>query len=101
MRRVRRRRLPELYSLKGELVLTVPKTNGGDAESCYQQAFDAAQEIDGRMMQLRAALGLCRSQRDQRVAQRGTELLRAVYATFREGFAMPDLIEAGELLKNV
>jgi predicted ATPase len=45
------------------------------------------------MPQLRAALGLCRAE-----SERGTELLRAAYETFTEGFTTRDLIEAKELL---
>jgi hypothetical protein len=90
--------LPEFYSLKGDLLLLVPGSRG--AETWFQQAFDVASDLDARMMQLRAALRLCRSQR-KRGAQSGRELLSATYETFSEGFTTPDLVDAATLLENV
>jgi hypothetical protein len=90
--------LPEFYLLKGDLLLLVPGSRG--AETWFQQAFDVASDLDARMMQLRAALRLCRSQR-KRGAQSGRELLSATYETFSEGFTTPDLVDAATLLENV
>jgi len=90
--------LPEFYSLKGDLLLS--EGNSLDAETWFQQAFDAAGKLDARMMQLRAAIGLCRSQRERGPAQHGRDLLSAVYATFTEGFTTPDLIDAAHLLEG-
>jgi hypothetical protein len=49
--------------------------------------------------QLRAAIGLCHSQRQRGDAQNGSERLSAIYASFTEGFATRDLIEAGTFWK--
>lgn len=91
--------LPEFYSLKGDLLL-LHEANGRDAEPWFQRAFDAAGNLDAKMMQLRAAIGLCRSQRERGQAQHGRELLSAVYATFTEGFTAPDLVDAANLLES-
>jgi hypothetical protein len=50
------------------------------------------------MSQLRAAVRLCRiaSEADRRD---WLERLRAVHATFTEGFSTPDLLEAGKQLR--
>jgi len=53
------------------------------------------------MPQLRAAIGLCRSQRERGDAENGSERLSAIYASFTEGFATRDLIEAGDLLESL
>jgi predicted ATPase/class 3 adenylate cyclase len=90
--------LPDFYSLKGDLLLR--EANNLDAEPWFQRAFDAAGKLDAKMMQLRAAIGLCRSQRERGDAQQGKDLLRAVYATFTEGFTAPDLIRAANLLES-
>ncbi len=90
--------LPEFYSLKGHLLLALREANSLDAEPWFQQAFDAAGELDAKMMQLRAAIGLCRVER--KPAQHGSDLLSAVYATFTEGFTTPDLIDAAHLLEG-
>jgi hypothetical protein len=92
--------LPEFYSLKGDLLLLLPGESGRAAEHWFQQAFDVARDLDARMMQLRAALRLCRPQ-GERDAQSVKELLGAVYATFTEGFTTPDLVDAATLLENV
>jgi predicted ATPase/class 3 adenylate cyclase len=92
--------LPEFYSLKGDLLLLLPGEDGQGAEPWFRRAFDVARDLDARMMQLRAALGLCRSER-KRDAQNGKELLSAAYATFTEGFTTPDLADAAKLLENV
>jgi hypothetical protein len=91
--------LPELYSLKGDLLL-LREANTFDAEPWFRRAFDAAGKLDAKMMQLRAAIGLCRSERERGHAQHGLDLLSAVYATFTEGFTAPDLIDAANLLES-
>ena len=90
--------VPELYSLKGHLLLLLPEADDARAERAYHRAFEAAGDSGGRMMQLRAAIGLCAAQRERGDAGDGSELLRGVYARFTEGFTSPDLIEAAEVL---
>jgi predicted ATPase/class 3 adenylate cyclase len=92
--------MPEFYVLKGELLLALREPHGASAESWLLRAFETARELGARMPQLRAAIGLCRSQREYGEAQQGAGLLSAVHATFTEGFAIPDLIDAGELLEH-
>jgi predicted ATPase/class 3 adenylate cyclase len=93
--------LPEFYSLKGDLLLLFPEASGREADPWFQRAFDAARRLDARMMQLRAAIGLCRSQRRQGDAQHGRDLLSPVYSAFTEGFMAPDLIDAANLLESL
>jgi hypothetical protein len=90
--------LPEFYCLRGDLLLALPDAQGDGAELCFQQAFDLARQLDARMSQLRAAIGLCRSQRERGDAAQGSELLSTTYATFTEGFGTRDLIEAESLV---
>src|SRR5207249_4962285 len=90
--------LPEFYSLKGDLLLLLPEPHGPDAEAWFQRAFDVARDLDARMIQLRAAIGLCRSRRERGDAQHGREMLNAAYSTFTEGFTTPDLTDARHLL---
>jgi len=92
--------LPEFYLLKGELLLLVSAENGA-AEAWFQRAFDIAGDLDARMSQLRAAMGLCRSQQKHGDPQQGARLLSAVYARFTEGFTIPDLTAAAELLESL
>jgi hypothetical protein len=90
--------LPEFYVLKGDLLLLLPESDGSVAESWFQRAFDVARELDARMPQLRAAIGLYRAQREPGGMERARGLLSGVHATFTEGFTTPDLIDARNLL---
>ena len=83
--------------LKGELLRSLPEANDG-AEHWFERGFDAAGELDARMPQLRAAIGLCRTRQARGDEERCADQLSAVHATFTEGFATPDLIEAADLL---
>jgi predicted ATPase/class 3 adenylate cyclase len=89
---------PEFYLLKGTLLLALPEADGDGAEEWFQRAFDVAREVDARMPQLRAAIALCRSQREHGEMQPGSEPLSGIHATFTEGFTTPDLMEARDLL---
>jgi predicted ATPase/class 3 adenylate cyclase len=82
---------PIFFVVKGELLLDIGDPGG--AEAWFQRAFDVAAELEARMPQLRAAIGLCRLHEEH-----GREPLSATYATFTEGFETPDLVEAQELL---
>jgi predicted ATPase/class 3 adenylate cyclase len=93
--------LPEFYVLKGDLLLLLPEPDRSAAESWFQRALDVARELDARMPQLRAAIGLCRSQRQSGDLERTRGLLSGVYATFTEGFTTLDLIDARNLLDSL
>ena len=54
----------------------------------------APRRLGARMPQLRAAVGLCRAQ----PTAESRELLRAIHATFTEGFTTPDLADAAAVL---
>jgi predicted ATPase len=96
--------LPEFHILKGDLLLALAADGGSDlslAEHCYQLAFDHASKLKARMSQLRAATRLCRLRRDKTKQDAAVRTLGSVYATFTEGFATADLIEARDLLGEV
>jgi predicted ATPase/class 3 adenylate cyclase len=90
--------IPELSLLKGDL-LTGAGAADADTAYWFHRAFDGAASQDARMTQLRAALRLCRLWRS-RGRDDADRLLRSVYDTFTEGFAIPDLTEARALLES-
>jgi predicted ATPase/class 3 adenylate cyclase len=92
--------LPELYLLKGDLLLAVPDAGGSAAESWFQLGFDMAEGLDAKMLQLRASVRLCRLWRDQGKPGEVSRPLRAIYETFTEGFATADLREARDALES-
>jgi predicted ATPase/class 3 adenylate cyclase len=92
--------LPELYLLKGDLLLAVSHAGGSAAEPWFQRGFDMAEDLDARMSQLRASVRLCRLWRDQGKPEEGSIPLRVLYENFTEGFATVDLREASDLLTS-
>lgn len=101
---------PELWRLKGEILLAQSKekmksarSTSRDAqvkgaEQCFQDALEIARERGARSLELRAAMSLARL--EQMVGARGAahDLLAAVYGCFTEGFDTRDLQEARALL---
>jgi hypothetical protein len=92
---------PEFLRLRGELLHALSGPDGHSAEDSLLRAYEIAVELDARMPQLRAAIGLCRYDRERGDAERGSRLLGATFATFTEGFMTPDLIDAADLLEGV
>ena len=88
---------PVFHIVRGDLSLLGPEPDSAAATASYERAYAMAERFSARMPQLRAAVRLVRvppeSERSARL-----ETLRAVHATFTEGFATPDLIEAAALL---
>ena len=96
--------LPELHLLKGDLLAALGAKDGSGgtrAEPWYRLAFDRAGALDARMTQLRAATRLGRLRRADGDPEAAASTLGPVYATFTEGFATTDLLEAQELLAAV
>ncbi|HEX4984233.1 MAG TPA: hypothetical protein VFV63_21200, partial [Ilumatobacteraceae bacterium] len=92
---------PELHLLKGDLLAAIAADDASrisDAEPWYRLAFDRAGELNARMPQLRAATRLGRLRLVEGKPDAATEILGPVYATFTEGFATVDLLEARDVL---
>ena len=86
----------ELYRHKGQLLLR--QGHGEAAAELYHKALSVAQEQDGKLWELRAAMSLARLRRDEGRSAEARDLLAPVYGWFTEGFATPDLKEAKALL---
>ena len=101
---------PELWRLKGELLLAQSKekkktprsasrnAQAKEAEQCFQCALKIARERGARSLELRVAMSLARL--EQMEGKRGTahDLLASVYGWFTEGHDTLDLQEARTLL---
>jgi predicted ATPase len=90
---------PELYRLKGELILAQSRDNHNEAETCFQHAVRIAQHQQAKSWELRAALSLSRLWQQQGKQAEARQLLAAVYGWFTEGFDTADLQEAKALLE--
>jgi len=89
---------PELYRLKGALLLQQHAGNQTEAESCFQQAIAIAQNQQAKSLELRTATSLARLWQQQGKRDEARQVLGDVYGWFTEGFDTLDLQEAKALL---
>jgi predicted ATPase len=89
----------EVYRLKGELLLRLPRPDLPQATACLHQALAVARRQQARSLELRTALSLSRLWQQQGKREQGRQLLTEVYGWFTEGFETPDLQEARRWLK--
>jgi predicted ATPase/class 3 adenylate cyclase len=90
-----------LCLLKGDLLLALSPENPAEAEAWFLEALEVAQKRQARMMELQAAMSLCRLWRCRGKAEEGRRLLSDVYGRFTEGFTTADLKEARALLADL
>ncbi len=106
--------LPELWRLKGELLLKQAHAKGGtlktlrggkapaaQAEICFQRALRAARAAKAKSLELRAATSLARvwSARGRSLPAR--RLITDICKSFGEGATSPDLVAARALLSEL
>lgn len=72
-----------------------------DIEGAYATALDWSRRYDARSQELRAATGYARWLVGQDRVQQAGELLGPLYASFEEGLATRDLIDAREVLETI
>jgi DNA-binding winged helix-turn-helix (wHTH) protein/tetratricopeptide (TPR) repeat protein len=101
----------ELWRVKGELLLgkarqaksganALAPRAAAAAEQCFRRALETARAQEAGSLALRAAMSLARLSRARHEKPESVEPLRAVYASFTEGFGTRDLTDAGALLHN-
>jgi predicted ATPase len=89
---------PELYRIKGELLLQHAGDNQTETESCFHHALEIARSQQAKSFELRTATSLARLWQQQGKRQEAHDLLAPVYGWFTEGFDTADLQEAKALL---
>jgi TOMM system kinase/cyclase fusion protein len=89
---------PELYRLKGGLLLQQNSDHQAEAETCFHHALDIARHQQAKSFELRAATSLARLWHQQGKRQEAHDLLALVYNWFTEGFDTADLQDAKALL---
>jgi predicted ATPase len=92
---------PELYRLKGVLLLQQSSGHQAKAATCFQHALDMARTQQAKSFELRAATSLARLWQQQGKRQEAYDLLAPVYSWFTEGFDTADLQEAKSLLDTL
>jgi predicted negative regulator of RcsB-dependent stress response len=86
----------ELHRLRGELIGAADREA---AERSFTAALEIARRQGSRSYELRAAMSLHRIQRGTK-RKSALEAVRRAYATFTEGFATRDLVQAKALLER-
>ena len=86
----------ELHRLRGETLLTLGKK--AEAEIALNRALAIAAQQQARWWELRAATSLAKHWQSERQFADAHAILQPVYGWFSEGFGMPDLDNAKELL---
>jgi predicted ATPase len=92
---------PEIYRLKGELLLQQNSDNQAEAENCFHHAISIARSQQAKSLELRAATSLARLWQQQGKRQEAHDLLAPVYNWFTEGFDTADLKDAKALLDEL
>jgi predicted ATPase len=92
---------PELYRLKGELLLQQNADNQAEAETYFHHALDIARSQQAKSFELRTATSLARLWQQQGKSQEAHDLLAPVYGWFTEGFDTADLKDAKALLDEL
>src|SRR5262245_36780792 len=90
---------PEIYRLKGALLLQRSAGNHAEAQTCFQDALDVARTQQAKALELRAAMSLSRLWQQQGKQTEARQLLASIYDWFTEGFDTADLQEARALLE--
>jgi len=90
---------PELYRLKGELLLLSPGPGPEpEAEVAFRQAIEIARRQNTKSWELRASASLARLLSRQGKRNEARQTLAALFGWFTEGFDTRDLKEAKALL---
>ena len=92
---------PELYRLKGVLLLQQASDHQAEAENCFHTAISIARYQQAKSFELRAATSLARLWQHQGKRQAAYELLAPIYGWFTEGFDIVDLQDAKALLEEL
>jgi predicted ATPase len=92
---------PEIYRLKGELLLQQNSANQAEAETCFHKALDIARTQQAKSLELRVATSLARLWQQQGKRQEAHDLLAPVYQWFTEGFDTAALKDAKALIEEL
>ena len=88
----------DLHRLRGDLALRIDPRRAEAAEVDLRQAVEITREQASPALELRAATRLAHSWVERGAHMQARELLAPVHGRFREGFGLPDLIEAKAVL---
>ena len=91
----------EILRLKGEVLLMCEGAAIAEAEKCFGEALHVARVQEAKWWELRASVSLARLLGDTNRRDEARAMLSGIYNWFTEGFELPDLKEAKELLDEL
>ena len=92
---------PEMYQLKGELLLRQDASNAAEAEDCFRRTIEIARNLSLKCWELRATTSLARLLATHGRRDEARKMLAEVYRWFSEGFDTLTLKEAKGLLDQL
>jgi predicted ATPase len=92
---------PEIYRLKGELLLKQDQSNAPEAQRCFERAIAIARKQSAKSWELRATMSLARLLAMHGRRDEARAMLAEIYDWFTEGFDTADLKEAKALLAEL
>ena len=92
---------PELYRIKGELLLLHRRGQEVEAEACFQKAIEVARRQKTKTLELRAVVSLSRLWNKTAKRHEARVLLGGIHSWFTEGFDTIDLRNAEALLQGL
>ncbi len=93
--------MPEALRVRGNVFLSMPRRREDDAEICFVQSLDWSRRQGARSWELRTALDLTALWAAQGQLERARAVLQPIFEKLVEGFDMPDLVAAKELLATL
>jgi hypothetical protein len=93
--------MPELLRVKGGLLLSMPRPNADDAQTCLMQSLEWSRRQGARAWELRTATDLATLFARQGRSEAGRAVLEPVFEQFTEGFATADLRAAKQVLASL
>jgi predicted ATPase len=91
---------PEVYRMRGRLLLARSPAERPAAESSFEAALAESRAQGALSLELRAATDLARLYCSDRRSTQGRELLAPLLARITEGSDLPDLIDARQVLES-
>jgi predicted ATPase len=91
----------EILRLKGDVLLMRDAGVTQEAEACFRAALEVARAQVAKWWELRTSVSLARLLRDTHRHDEARTMLAEIYNWFTEGFELPDLKEARELLEEL
>jgi predicted ATPase len=91
---------PLLAVEKGNLLLEHGDGGKSDAAVWFRRALARTKELDEKLLHLRAAMGLYRANSSPADAEEARNLVASALSELTEGFAIPDVVEARNLLNG-